>query len=146
MRVKLGIFCDPCEDIVRSYLSRELRKFPDVVIVEDSPDYELRVMVLETRNQAQDLVGYAMAVLLLDRSIGVAAVKQLETLAVWVQEDSKKWFLLGLSSTTQVLPALAYVEDLGLQAFPPDALEAQCRAVIARFDGSLLEKHRIRTH
>ena len=61
-RVKLDISTKgESSGIVQSYVSRALRKLGDVLIVDDDPDYVLSIIVMETRNQAMNLTGYAIS-------------------------------------------------------------------------------------
>ena len=50
-----------------SYLKRELRKFSDVEIVDDSPDYVIRGMVGEIKRVGGPVEGYAATMVILRR-------------------------------------------------------------------------------
>ena len=50
-----------------SYLKRELRKFSDVEIVDDSPDYVIRGMVGEIKRVGGPVEGYAATMVILNR-------------------------------------------------------------------------------
>jgi len=141
IRVRLDISCAQCADTVRSYLSRELRKFADVAITDDSPQYELWVVVTETRTHSQGSqpIAYAMAYLFVDKAMRDMIVSIIELAMPQCAGAGGKALAMQASNIQKNLMA---VGNLRLRVFPAEALEAQCREVIAEFDGSELEGHR----
>jgi hypothetical protein len=140
-RVKLKVTCDQCKDIVTSYLSRELRKFSDVVLADDFPDWELDVVVLATENQARVPTGYAMAVVILDTHTGPSAAAGFRNLASQCPEKTGAAILYFAK---QDIPSLVRLEDFWVHTLPLEGLESRCREVVAGFDGAVLEPSRKR--
>jgi hypothetical protein len=152
-KVKLAVSCDRCADTVRSYIARELRKLPDVVVTDVEPDYELSVVALETRTQTGAKTGYAMAVLVVDltlrNEVAASEAQSYELLRKIIAKcPGEGSEILDNSLKRQAhllamnLAKLAGEPKLSIRTFPQDSLEQQCRDVIAQFDGSELERSR----
>ena len=146
-RVKLTVTCDECANLVRSYMSRELRAIGDVALVDDHPDFEFKVVALATYNQRNVPTGYTMAVLLLDWTLGQFLANILEGGAEYCTEPSKGIFM-GLARGGEGVPkaivvtSFCQVLNLEVRSLPPEKLESECRKIIAEFDGGFLEVHR----
>ena len=99
-----------------SYLKRELRKFSDVEIVDDSPDYVIRGMVGEIKRVGGPVEGYAATMVILRR------------------HDLTQWGInLGFDVFTVIRQYIA-VYDV--------ALEDICRDFAVIVDAEALERHR----
>lgn len=132
-RVRLKVSADGAtSSIVQSYLSRELRKLDGVMITDDDPGYELSVIVMQIRNQANYVTGYALS------SVG---------LSLW-QKSSLEGLVQTMSLADTEKALLRMFAENGtlvhhfLLSGPTSDLETMCSRLAASFDTDAVEPSR----
>ena len=132
-RVKLQVSAEGATaSIVRSYLSRELRKLDGVVLSDEDPGYQLSVVLMETRNQANYVTGYALS------SVG---------LSLWSRSSVESMVQAASISETQKMFLRMFAENGTLvhhllQTGAQSDLETLCSILVASFDTNALESAR----
>ena len=122
---------DSLRNQITSYITRELRTIPDIVIVEDKPEYEIQIVALNDALESGRKIGYSMSVVITYR-VGDFFVKE----------------LAGTNNQTVKYAASMLAEDYvdvrthRLLTGPNEGLQANCSKVVADFDASELEPTR----
>ena len=61
---------DEIKNDIISYISRELRSLGDVVVVDSQPNYTISIVALNSRNKANEDIGYAFSVVVTSELTG----------------------------------------------------------------------------
>lgn len=116
--------------VVKSDLSRDLRKLGDVDVTEGEAEHTLYVVVVEMKNRANNLTGYVIS------SIGFR---------VLITEDSLRTFPDLQRLSAEQKQALAMFAGAGVlehhfvQTVGPGELESLCSELVAQYDTAALE-------
>lgn len=126
-RVQLVVYCSESgtQDLVRSYVARELRRLSDVLIVEEVARYDLRVIAVPYQN------GSVIALSTVTTSCNDTADILATALTNTPPKVTRLVELLTTNSPVH-LDHTAYVT-------PPSKLDQACARIVARFDTQILE-------
>lgn len=133
IRVKIDISGESgLDSIIRSYLSRELRKVPDVAIVDSNPTFTVSIVGIEVRTVTREHVGYAL-------SFAVTSVmkpRMAYLLAAMRHPDEDNAVLKDLLTTDGILT------NHLIQTCGRDELQSVLAQVAAQLDGGSFEEAR----
>lgn len=127
-RVHVVIKADPgLSNQVQSFLTRELRSLPDVVVTDENPFWQIEVVALELGSHA----GYALSVVtseLVDEQTLSDILRSTLGASEKAAVFAKKW----ASGTVRI-------DSHGLRLIPAEGLKHACQAIVADFDSEELE-------
>lgn len=127
------------EPLVRSYLTRELRSIPDIILVNDDGDFNVTVVAMEL-SAGREILGIALSVVVLEAipTSGLVSVAVAESGLEISQEQ-----VFEISTAAQQLDnGYGSLVTHRLLTGPQNSLQSRCQEIIADFDGELLESQR----
>jgi hypothetical protein len=136
IRVKLA--CSAQDNIrgeVESYLRRELRSLNDVILVDENPDLEVRIIAMEQKTTDGIKVGLVFSVVVLE--------PMADTIKFWVMSQGKIAYdkLAFMDKLKDDLRIYAYKAHW-VRTGPIEELRSICQKIVARFDIDHLEEAR----
>ena len=123
---------DDISNRIKSFLTRELREIPGVIVTNMDPNWIISIVAMETKNQIGTVTGYAISYTLL-MSFNPETFKELLRLT----ED--QWPILEFWTAN-----LYYFKDQKLMVGPMDNLKLTCEGIVADFDAHLEIKRQLR--
>jgi len=128
---------DEIANKIQSYINRELRRLPDVTVVESKPLYSLSIVAIATGGYP--LTSYAISLVVNERYSGETWFLKL------LAKDNKNVKLPEsiyeyLDKATKDLVTFEHHE---LLLVPMDSLRERCEGIVATFDTKFLEPRRI---
>ena len=123
---------DDIRNRVTSWLSEELRRMPDVAVVDSGPEWEIHVIAMQTKNQGGVVTGYALSEVVLQR-LDFRPVAAVDT----VRTHRDLW-----SFVLSVTPVSWTESDHNLYVGPTNDLRTTIEGLAAAFDTKELEPSR----
>lgn len=134
LTVQLKVNCTQkaLQDEVRSYVQRELRSLKDVSILDANARHEVTITVLESRNERDVPIGYAVSVLVVSRFpskqyFGLPIFQMTEKDRANVENGTKEYVLIEMN---------------GLYSCDKDELRKVCERVVVNIDSEVIEPDR----
>jgi hypothetical protein len=121
------------ENQVRSYFTREFRTIGDVDVNDDQALLCLDIVIMEVKNKGGRSIGYAMSLVITDRT----AIVPLVVAGTNLTTDTAKQLQI-----VQLMPKDGILVDHILQTLDPDSLPATCKALASQIDGGQIERVR----
>jgi hypothetical protein len=162
--MRVGVFINGetgVEGKVKSYVNRELRSLGDVINTETECLYEMHIIAIENRNERGQLSGYALAVITLnpythsrfakDVRGAVGRSGNLDTILFADGGTIIMAFADELDNPSEQqseyfkeeFKSLYYYEGSKLYTAAYDELEGLSKRIVADFDNTTLEQHRL---
>lgn len=126
------------ESLVRSYLNRELRSIPDVVLVDDDGDYTLTVVAMKVGGETGTL-GVVLSSVVME-AVSAAGLLRVAVKGSGVQLSQEQ--LSRMTEFAQRQGEYGTIVSQRLLAGPQNSLQARCQNIVADFDGEQLETYR----
>lgn len=129
IRVSVNVTAkDDINNLITSYVTRELRSISDVVIVDTNPEWVLSIVAFEVKSKVGEKTGVAFSTVVLEPFNN-------EILTRMLQEKFKD---IGLIITSN----LNVFHTQWLQIGSDSDVRSICSKIVADFDGEHLEKQR----
>lgn len=136
-RVQLTVSADEAlQHRVESWFTQELRRLAGVVLVDSAAEWVVSTLAFQTRNEADQVMGYALSYVVLERH---GARNFLRALALL---DTTANGRAAFHRAAQVTTDAWFVRDHRLLVGPTDALRSQIEGLVARLDSDYLEPSR----
>jgi hypothetical protein len=133
-KVKVWVTADgELKSLLSSFVTRELRTLPGVLVTDEQPEWELRIVAITVKNQGSREVGYALSTATLKR-FGEAPIDFLERVG-----GLKTEFVPFLKKSTR---DLYDVKELQVVIIPQSHLQRKCQELVAAFDTEYMEPAR----
>lgn len=137
-RVSIDVAAEPnLQQTMSSYLLRELRSLPNVVIVDSKPTWSLHVVSFETRSVSNMRTGYALAVAI-TKPESVESVRPILDMCcappgqLRINDDS--W-----QKAKNLFQEKESLVTLWLRVFGESQVNQECGRIVAEFDSTYLE-------